>query len=341
MSGRIHHNQHGLQLHLGGRNRPTQTRATHPHLFRSLRQFMTAAALPPAPDSFDYTVDSSAAQADILGNDTLGDCTAAGAAHIIEAVTSMAGAPVVLTRDQTVGFYSLSTGYNPADPTTDQGGDEVTVCTTWQQKGFDGQGAHAISGWAALTDEELADWAFVKSMAWLFPMYFGVELATPWTQIQGNGYVWDVGAPPNPSDGHCIAGLGGSSQGLKVNSWGFLGIITPAAIAQFCGSAAGGNLFAILTKEAINLASQKAPSAFDYPALLAFLDSFGGNAPASPTPAPAPAPAPTVPTGPATLANVQAWAAAGINAAPDNLMTKDQAIAAANAGIAMYYPAGS
>jgi hypothetical protein len=338
VSGRIITNPHGLQLHVGGRSRPKQTRDSHPHLFRSVRDFMKGAALPPAPDSFDYTVDSAAAQADILGNDTLGDCTAAGAAHIIEAVTSMAGAPVVLSRDQTVNFYSLTTGYNPSDPSTDQGGDEVTVCTYWQDptKGFDGKGTHAIGGWAALTDEELADWAFVKSMAWLFPMYFGLELATPWTQIQGGGYTWDVGSPPNPSDGHCVAGLGGSDAGLKINSWGFLGTITPAAIAQFCASTNGGNLFAILTKEAINQASQKAPNAFDYAAMLTFLDQFGGNAPA--VAPPPPPPPPPVPTGPATIDNVKAWGAAGINADPNNLMTKQQAIDAMNAGLDQYYP---
>ena len=236
---------------------------------------------------------------------------------------------------QCVNFYSLSTGYQLGNEATDQGGDEVQVCTYWQQHGYDGNGTHAIAGWFALTDEELADAAFVKSVAWLFPTMFGLELADPWLQIQGDGYVWDVGSPPDNSNGHCVAGLGFNSQGLKINSWGFLGTITYAAIAKFCASKAGGNLFAILTKEAVNLASQKAPSAFDYPALLAFLDSFGGNAPASPTPAPAPAP---VPTGAATLANVQAWAAAGIQAG-DPMQDQAQAIANVNAGLAKYWPA--
>ena len=129
--------------------------------------------------------------------------------------------------------------------------------------------------------------------------------------------------------------LAANAQGLIVDSWGYLGTITWKAIAQFCASAAGGNLFAILTPEIVNQASQKSPSGFDYTALLADLDGFGGNAPASPTPAPAPAP---VPTGAATLANVQAWAAAGIQAG-DPMQDQAQAIANLNAGLAKYWPA--
>ena len=258
----------GLHLHVGGRHRPSENRRTHPHLFKSLRAY---GALPPAPD-FDNTASSLAAQQDILGNDELGDCTAAGGGHIIDSVTAGAGVPSVITPAQAIAFYSLSTGYVPGQPATDQGGDEVQVCTTWRDKGYDGAGAHAITGWACVDD---FDPAFVKSVAWLFPLYFGIELATPWTQITGPGYVWDVGAPPNPQDGHCVVGLGGNSQGILINSWGYIGTMTYAAIAQFCADSAGGNLFAILTQESINAATQLAPSGFDWATLQADLALAG------------------------------------------------------------------
>jgi hypothetical protein len=321
---KIHTNVHGLQLHLGGRHRPKQTRDSHPHLFRGLR----ALTLPPAPD-FDNTVLSKTALSDILANDTLGDCTSAGAGHVIDSVTADAEAPVVITAAQAIAFYSQSTGYVPGDSSTDQGGDEITVCQSWQTKGYDGNGAHAIAGWAAFTDAQLADPAFVKSVAYLFPLYFGIELADSWAQISGDGFVWDVGSPPDPSEGHCVVGLGGNAQGILIDSWGFVGTITYAAIAQFCSSAAGGNLFAILTPDLIDKAKNLAPSGFDYDQLLADLQGMGGNAPA-------PAPAPT-PTGPATLANAQAWAAAGIQAG-DPLQTQEQAIANAQAGLAKSWP---
>ena len=51
-------------------------------------------------------------------------------------------------------------------------------------------------------------------------------------------------------------------------------------------------------------------------------------------------PPPPVPTGPATLANAQAWAAAGIQGG-DPLQSQADAIANANAGLAKYWPSGS
>ena len=154
MSGRHLVNQHGIAIHVGGRKRPRQTRDTHPHLFRSLRSYMTGTTLPTAPDSFDYTGPASTALAMILANGPdptapagvspsgLGDCTAAGPAHIIDVVTANNGNPVVLSAADTVKFYGLSTGYVIGDESTDNGGDEVQVCTYWQQHGYDGNGAH-------------------------------------------------------------------------------------------------------------------------------------------------------------------------------------------------------
>jgi hypothetical protein len=325
VSGRVHTNAHGLKLHVGGRKRPTQTRASHPHLFRGLR----ALTLPPAPD-FDNTVAAKVALSDILANDSLGDCTSAGAGHIIDSVTADAGAPAVITAAQAIAFYSQSTGYVPGDPSTDQGGDEITVCQSWQTKGYDGKGAHAIAGWAAFTDAELADPAFIKSVAYLFPLYFGIELADSWTQISGSGFVWDVGNPPDPNDGHCVVGLGGNSQGILIDTWGMTGVMTYAAIKQFCASGAGGNLFAILTPELIDKAKGKAPNGFDYDQLLADFEGMGGNAPPAP---PAPAPPAPAPGSPATLANAQAAVSAAIGAG-DALQTRQQAADAASAGLA-------
>jgi hypothetical protein len=320
-------NPHGPKIHVGGRKRPSENRRTHPHLFKTLK----AVSLPTAPAAFDYTVKARTALSDILSNDSLGDCTSAGACHIVDAVTADAGAPAVLSASQAVAFYSQSTGYVPGDPSTDQGGDEVTVCSSWQQKGLDGAGTHAIAGWAALTDAQLADAAFVKSCCWLFPLYFGIELASDWTSISGNGFLWDVGQPPNPADGHCVVGLGADTQGILIDTWGFIGTISYAAVAQFCSSAAGGNLFAILTPELIDRAKNLAPSGFDYDQLLADLQEMGGNAP--PAPMPAPPPPGTVPT----LAMAQSWVAAGIQQA-DALETREQAITAANDGLAAGWP---
>jgi hypothetical protein len=269
--------------HIGGRKRP----ATR-HLMGVRRYLAGGAELPAAPASFDYTGPAATALAQILANDRLGDCTAAGRSHIIDAVTAGAGAAVDMTEAQTIAFYSVSTGYNPADPSTDQGGDEITVLTCWQNQGGQLDG-HAIAGFLSVDPSNAAH---VKSCCWLFEnLYFGLELADPWTQVSGNGFVWDVGSPPDPNDGHCVVGLGGDDSGITIDSWGFLGKITYAAIAQFCAEAAGGNLFVVLTQEAVNRAQKKAPNGFDWAGLVADFDGLGGTIPAPP-PSTQPAPDP-------------------------------------------------
>jgi hypothetical protein len=284
----------GKARHVGGRRRPLFTPKTHPHMFKTLRPYM-GPSLPTAPSSFDYTTAAKAALEDILGNDRLGDCTAAGACHIVDAITAAAGAPAVLTAQDAIGFYSLSTGYNPADPSTDQGGDEYTVLSTWKDKGIDGKGAHAIAGFVAI-DPSNAD--FVKSVAWLFEnLYFGIELADAWTSTP-NGGVWDVGQAPDPNDGHCVVGLGGSPAGIVVDTWGEFITITWAAIAEFCGDGAGGQLFCVLTPEIISRAQQKSPNGLDWEALVADFNALANPVPPSVPPTPV-GPAPSGPLGPA------------------------------------------
>jgi len=260
----VTHTPTGKQRHVGGRRRPFVTPQTHPRLFRSVRRYMTA-PLPAAPASFDYYSAARAALSDVLANNRLGDCTSAGALHAEEAISAAAGAPVVFQEADAIKFYSLSTGYNPADPTTDQGGDEYTVLSTWKEKGLDGHGAHKIAGFVAVDPSEAA---LVKSVCWLFEnLYFGIELADSWTQVSDGG-TWDVGQPPDPKDGHCVVGVGGSDAGIVIDTWGELVTMTWAAVESFCDQSNGGQLFAVLTPEIIARAQEKSPEGFDWPTLV-------------------------------------------------------------------------
>jgi hypothetical protein len=303
MIGRIHTNSHGLSFHVGGRKRPASRHT------KMLAKY--AASLPTAPATFDYTSPAAAALAMILANGPdptapasvaaqgLGDCTSCARSHIIDAVTAGAGSPVTMTVAQTIAFYSASTGYVLGQPATDRGGDEVTVLNEWQSQGqaLDG---HPIAGYLSVDPSNAA---MVKSACWLFEnLYFGVELADPWLEISGSGFLWDVGSPPDPNDGHTIPGLGGDAQGITVDSWGFLGKITYAAIAQFCAESAGGNLFVVLTPEIVSRAQGKSPAGLDWATLIADFDGLGGKV-APPPPSTPPAPLsnpPSSPLGPAT-----------------------------------------
>lgn len=328
----------GVQLPRFGRKRPTQTPATHPHLFKCLDRYLTGAQLPTPPASFSYATKARAALADVLANDELGDCTSAAACHLEESISAAANAPVVLSRADAIKFYSLSTGYDPADPSTDQGGDEITVLNTWKKFGLDGKGSHAIVGYLSIPAHNAA---LVKAAMYLFEsLYFGVELPDSYVNPfpSGDGFTWGTGTP-NPNQGHAFCGVGADENGILIDTWGMLGTITYDAIAELASEAAGGNLFVVLTPEIIDRASGKSPNGFDWGQLIADLDSIGGDVPEPPAPSPGPAPSPT-PTGAVSLAQAQAWARAGIDAG-HALMTKSMASRAVDKALAEHWPTSS
>ena len=266
----------GTPVHVGGRSRPFETRESHPHCFRAMAAYINAPLLPIVPVSFDWSQLAREALADILGNDVLGDCLAAGALHLLEAICSCAGSAVSFTRDQAVRFYSLLSGYDPTKPETDHGGDEITALTTWRDQGLDGSGTHRISGWISVE----ANHEQLKLAAYLFGgLYCAAELPDPYLDNPVDGFVWDVVGPCNPNNGHCFVILGATERGFVVDSWGRIGLLTYAAAEQILSPENGGGAFAVLTPDIINAASLKSPAGLDWSALLADSTTLGLGGP--------------------------------------------------------------
>lgn len=258
---------HGTLRHVGGRRKPSITSRTHPDLVRSIRRYQTTirAALPSPPSSFDFTGPALGALRDVLANNRLGDCTCAAVCHIEDAISASGGAPVVLGEADAVKLYELACGYNPSDPSTDQGGDEYSVLSFWKDRGIDGQGAHKIAGFVAI-DPHDAD--LVKACAYLFEnLYFGSSLPDAWLSTP-NGGTWDVG-PTDDKNGHAFCAVGGSPVGIVVDTWGEFITITWAAIDQCVDE-----LYCVLTPEIVNRAQQKAPSGLDWDSLVEEFDAL-------------------------------------------------------------------
>jgi hypothetical protein len=275
-----------------GRKRPL---SKGPHL--RLRNYLTP-SLPPAPANIDYSLDASAALAEMYLNDQLGDCVIAAIGHIEGVLTGNGNPPALLyTQDQIIALYSAIGGYVPGNPNTDQGCDEVTALNYWQSSGAPSGSSHKIAGWLAVDPSNRAEY---EAALWLFEnLFFGVELPDAWINPEpmGSGFVWDVAGPADPQNGHAFAGFGYNAQGVKIATWGMEGLITHAAIQQYCANADGGELYVVISQDSINRASQKAPSGFNWSQLVADFDAIGGHIappPAPPSPAP-PSPAPPSP----------------------------------------------
>ena len=74
-----------------------------------------------------------------------------------------------------------------------------------------------------------------------------------------------------------VAGFAYDAHGITIDTWGMTGTLTDKAIAKYCTLHAHGDVYTVVSQEAINQASQKAPNGFDWSQLIADFDSMGGN----------------------------------------------------------------
>jgi hypothetical protein len=168
------------------------------------------------PDVISWS--SKVSAYNILGNNSLGDCTAAGAAHFEQTWTAANGSEFLPTLQQTIDFYSGSTGYNPADPSTDQGGVEADVLAYWKNTGFAGR---KIAAFVAM---DPLNWEHLRLANYLFGgVYPGVALplnaqnqATWALDLSGTGR----SAEPGSWGGHCPPFFDSTPAGVLFCTWG-------------------------------------------------------------------------------------------------------------------------
>lgn len=206
----------------------------------------------------------------IYSNDQLGDCTAAGAGHGHGIWVGNAGNNDPFPTDAEVRqFYSETTGYVEGDPSTDNGGDEVSVLNYWRNTGFMiGGKRHKIAAWCNV---DATNPKQVRQAIWLGEfVYFGCELPSDFVARMNqlkNGDTFDVGGPPNPNDGHCFVG-GSYDKEVIIDTWAIFLKMTDAAIAKYASSP-GGELHVAFSLDSINRATQKTDSGFAFAELLA------------------------------------------------------------------------
>lgn len=222
--------------------------------------------LPAAPDSCTW---ATGCVFQMFDNDTLGDCTAAALANQEIAWNHASGAISTITEKQVVQFYSATTGYNPANPSSDQGGVESDILTQWlKTPGL--LGGYNLTAFAAIRPQNLEA---LRDSIWITGgAYLGINL--PET-VQSQGDLWEVPAqgPTGPGapgswGGHAVCALGYDTRVIYFASWGALYQMT-------------WDFFTTYTEEAYSLISANfvrangtAPNGFDLATLQADMLAF-------------------------------------------------------------------
>lgn len=217
--------------------------------------------LPPAPLAHAWS-SKVAKPWQIDGNDRLGDCTAACAAHLVQTWTANESAEYAMPETDVIAFYEDSCGYDPADPSTDQGGVELDVLKYWRSKGCGGRKIGAFVSVPPTSKTLTRDGIFLFG-----GLYLGISLPIS-AQTQR---VWSVpsgGAhgrgAPGSWGGHAVPVIDYDSRGLTCVTWGELKRMTWGFYQAYCDEA-----FAILSPDWVS--GGKAPSGFDAAALQADL----------------------------------------------------------------------
>lgn len=179
------------------------------------RTFKLADYLPTLPSVPDSTAwGAKVNDWTMMGNDTVGDCTCAGAGHHIMNWTVNATAVVIPTLEQILAAYSAITGYNPDDPASDQGANMLDVLKYWRKHGIAG---HKI---VAFMKVDVTNVAEVKAAIALFAnLYTGVNLPKSAEEAFARGQVWSDTTDKDILGGHCIAGVDYTADEIVFVTW--------------------------------------------------------------------------------------------------------------------------
>lgn len=231
-------------------------------------------SIAPAPDQVDWSKKATLAWG-MMGNDKLGDCTGAAAGHARQDWSSNNGTEDAISEADVVKFYSGSTGYDPNDPSTDQGGVELDVLNYFRKVGLAGVKIRAFVALDPKSQEH------VKQSVFLFGgCYIGLALpesaqnqGTTWT-LAGGG---DLGSiKPGSWGGHAVWVLGYDARWIYFISWGEIFKMSWSFWNAYCDEA-----YALLSDEWCTAAGS--PSKFDLAQLEADLGEVGDPA-SSPDP---------------------------------------------------------
>lgn len=240
---------------------------------------------PPAVDWYSK-VPSSTWSMD--GNDTVGDCTCAEVDHSTKARQVAAGnVEVRSTVNEVLAVYSAITGYNPNDPSSDQGAVMQDVRDYWRKHGITlGGKVDQLTLFAEVdhTDLQLVRWCVSRFGAVALGINFPDSAMTQFD----NGQPWDVVKGARIEGGHAISMVGYDATYAYVITWGQVQKMTWAFFTKYVEEA-----WTDVSTDWVNSSSGEDPLGEVAYALGQQFEQVTGQANPFPQPTPAPTPTPT------------------------------------------------
>lgn len=177
--------------------------------------------LSPLPVSVDYTNGMSGRFGGML-NDQLGDCTCAAYYHARQVWSFNAYGKEITEPDKNVLFlYEQACGYNPTDPSTDQGGIEQDVLTYLMKAGAPVGDAADRNKIISFIEADVSNLNEVRrAISDCGVAYIGINV--PAYIMNEIPDIWDIA--PNADNsivgGHAIILVGYDDMGFDFISWG-------------------------------------------------------------------------------------------------------------------------
>lgn len=196
--------------------------ATRPAALGDLDVY-AAGKLPTPPP----TVTVPAGAYPIDGNSTYGDCTMAGAAHLIEAWNTESKQTDPVPDEATVVAEYLKLTGGP-----DSGLSEAEVLKVWQTEGLFGE---RIAGYAPVDPQDLLQ--IHQAVAFYGGCYLGIECPESAQRQFAGGEPWTYQGSP-VEGGHCVVALGyGPSGALQCATWGGIAVLEASFLAHYLDEA--------------------------------------------------------------------------------------------------------
>jgi hypothetical protein len=179
-----------------------------------------------SPDWLTAVAQKSAGGWGMDGNDQYGDCVFADCAHQEMLRTANVGTIWIPSVQEVLALYSACTGFNPSDPSSDNGADELSVIEYLTKTGWNGR---KLDGHANLdpTQTEQLKWAVCIFGA----SRLGVNLPQSAMDQFNADQPWDYAGDDSPIGGHDVPLVKYVGDMFFVVTWGKLQPVTPGFMA--------------------------------------------------------------------------------------------------------------